>query len=143
MKDMAIGDLRKKLEKAQKEKDAIQLNVEKLENAFKRNCMPPKSNLSFNGLEEFANKPIVEAKSSDEKPKAVRKKDDALIIEDWVSDDEEKDESLPKIGKKIVRPSIVKKEFVKSKQEKTARKTIKNVEHPRKNTHRPRGTQRN
>ncbi|GKA83573.1 reverse transcriptase domain-containing protein [Tanacetum coccineum] len=69
--------------------------------------------------------------SSDLKPKAVRKKDDALIIEDWVSEDEERDESLPKIRKKTVRPSIVKKEFVKSKQEKTARKTVKNDEHPR------------
>ncbi|GJV18894.1 putative ribonuclease H-like domain-containing protein [Tanacetum coccineum] len=41
-----------------------------------------------------------------------------------VSDDEEEDVSQPKIEKKTVMPSIVKKEFVKSKQqEKTARKT--------------------
>nr|GEZ56876.1 retrotransposon Orf1 [Tanacetum cinerariifolium] len=46
--------------------------------------------------------------------------------------------------KKIVRPSIVKKEFVKSKQqEKTARKTVKQVKHPRRNTHIPRGNQKN
>nr|GEX36558.1 hypothetical protein [Tanacetum cinerariifolium] len=35
MKDIAIGELRKKLEKAQKEKDVIQLNVDKLKNASK------------------------------------------------------------------------------------------------------------
>ncbi|GKA40748.1 hypothetical protein Tco_0733341 [Tanacetum coccineum] len=42
-----------------------------------------------------------------------------------VSDDEEEDVSQSKTEKKIVRPSIVKKEFVKSKQQKgTARKTV-------------------
>nr|GEV55669.1 hypothetical protein [Tanacetum cinerariifolium] len=35
MKDITNGDLRKKLEKAQKEKDGIQLTVEKLENESK------------------------------------------------------------------------------------------------------------
>ncbi|GJX40835.1 retrovirus-related pol polyprotein from transposon TNT 1-94 [Tanacetum coccineum] len=92
-------------------------------------------------------KPVVEnskAMSSEEEPKVVRKCDDALSIEEWVSDDEEEDVSQPKIKKKIVRPSIVKKEFVKSKQqEKTARKTVKQVEQHRQNTHSPRGNQRN
>nr|GEW87294.1 putative ribonuclease H-like domain-containing protein [Tanacetum cinerariifolium] len=46
--------------------------------------------------------------------------------------DEEKNVTQPKIEKKIVRPNIVKKEFVKPRQqEKTARKTIKKVEHNR------------
>ncbi|GJV32425.1 ribonuclease H-like domain-containing protein [Tanacetum coccineum] len=92
-------------------------------------------------------KPVVEnskAMSSEEEPKVVRKCDDAPSIEEWVSDDEEEDVSQPKIKKKIVRPSIVKKEFVKSKQqEKTARKTVKQVEQHRQNTHSPRGNQRN
>nr|GEZ24618.1 hypothetical protein [Tanacetum cinerariifolium] len=84
------------------------------------------------------------AKSSKDEPKLVRKNDDVLIIEEWVSDNEEMDVSQPKIEKKIVRPSIVKKEFVKSKQqEKTARKTIKQVGHHRQNTHSPRGNQNN
>ncbi|GKC54059.1 hypothetical protein Tco_1076804, partial [Tanacetum coccineum] len=65
------------------------------------NFMPPTSDLSFTGLDEFVNKPVV-------------------------SDDEEKDVSQPKIEKKTVRPSIVKKEFVKSKQqEKSTRKIVK------------------
>ncbi|GKD46230.1 putative ribonuclease H-like domain-containing protein, partial [Tanacetum coccineum] len=58
---------------------------------------------------EFVNEPVVEnskAMSSEEEPKVVKKNDDFLIIEDWVSD-----------------------QFVKPKQqEKTARKTVKQVE---------------
>ncbi|GJW83017.1 retrovirus-related pol polyprotein from transposon TNT 1-94 [Tanacetum coccineum] len=101
----------------------------------------------FTSLDEFVNKPVVEnykAMSSEEEPKVVRKYDDAPSIEEWVSDDEEEDVSQPKTKKKTVRPSIVKKEFVKSKQqEKTARKTVKQVEQHRQNTHSPRGNQRN
>ncbi|GKE91420.1 hypothetical protein Tco_1572515, partial [Tanacetum coccineum] len=68
------------------------------------NFMPPKPDLSFSGLEEFVNKPIVseptakklvvqtsEAKTSADKPKAVRKNNGAPIIEDWVFDSEEED----------------------------------------------------
>ncbi|GJR68067.1 ribonuclease H-like domain-containing protein [Tanacetum coccineum] len=157
--EITIRELRKKLETVQKEKDGIQLNVDKFEHASKSlnkliecqivdNCkkglgyenynavpppytgnfMPPTPDLSFTGLDEFVNEPIVEncrAMSSEEEPKAVRKNDDAPIIKEWVSDDEEEDVSQPKIEKKTVRPSIVKKEFVKSKQqEKTARKLL-------------------
>ncbi|GKE79550.1 ribonuclease H-like domain-containing protein [Tanacetum coccineum] len=79
-----------------------------------------------------------------EEPKVVKKNDDAPIIKEWVSNDEEEDVSQLKTEKKIVRPSIVKKEFVKSKQqEKTARKIVEQVEQHRKNTHSPRGNQRN
>ncbi|GKA14595.1 hypothetical protein Tco_0694241 [Tanacetum coccineum] len=56
------------------------------------NFMPPKPDLSFTGLDEFANKHVVEnykAISSKEEPKEVRKNDDAPIIEEWVSDSEE------------------------------------------------------
>ncbi|GKA80741.1 retrovirus-related pol polyprotein from transposon TNT 1-94 [Tanacetum coccineum] len=61
-----------------------------------------------------------------EEPKVNRKNDDAPITKKWVSDDEKEDVSQRKTEKKIVRPSVVKKEFVKSKQqEKTARKTVK------------------
>ncbi|GJS05458.1 putative ribonuclease H-like domain-containing protein [Tanacetum coccineum] len=93
------------------------------------NFMPPTPDLSFTGLDKFVNKPVVEnckAMSSEEEPKVVRKNNDAPIIEKWVLDDEEEDVSQPKIEKKIVRSSIVEKEFVISKQqEKTTRKTIK------------------
>nr|GEY13814.1 hypothetical protein [Tanacetum cinerariifolium] len=132
--EIAIRDLRKKLEIDQKEKDEIQLNVVKFEHASK----------SLNKLMDygFVNKHVVEnckAMSSKEEPKIVRKHDDVPIIKELVSDDEEKDVSQPKIEKKTVRPSIVKKEFVKSKQqEKTARKTVKQIENHRQDTHSPR-----
>ncbi|GKF81216.1 hypothetical protein Tco_0239818 [Tanacetum coccineum] len=60
-----------------------------------RNFMPPKPDLSFTGLEEFKNEPVVikpvvikpvvensEAKASEAKPKAVRKNNGAPIIKD-------------------------------------------------------------
>ncbi|GJR52106.1 hypothetical protein Tco_1402627 [Tanacetum coccineum] len=87
-KDIAIRELRKKLEIAQKEKDGIQFNVDKFENASKSlnkliesqivdNCkkvlgynavpppytgnfMPPTPDLSFTSLDVFANKSVVE-----------------------------------------------------------------------------------
>ncbi|GKF05795.1 hypothetical protein Tco_0036463, partial [Tanacetum coccineum] len=88
------------------------------------NFMPPKPNLSFTGLEEFTNKPVVikhvvensEAKASEAKPKAVRKDNGAPIIKDWVSDSEEENVSQTKIEKKTVKPSFVKIDFFKAKQ---------------------------
>nr|GEU74493.1 retrovirus-related Pol polyprotein from transposon TNT 1-94 [Tanacetum cinerariifolium] len=96
---------------------------------YTENFMPPTHDLSFTGLDEFANKHVAEnykSKSSEKETNAVRKNDDALIIEEWVSNNEEENVTQPKIEKKIVRPNIVKKVFVKPKQqEKTARKTVK------------------
>ncbi|GJT40872.1 ribonuclease H-like domain-containing protein [Tanacetum coccineum] len=114
--EITIRELRKKLETVQKEKDGIQLNVDKFEHASKSlnkliecqivdNCkkglvyesynaipplytgnfIPPTIDLSFTGLDEFVNKPVVEnckAMSSEEKPKVVRKCDDAPTIEE-------------------------------------------------------------
>ncbi|GJU97828.1 ribonuclease H-like domain-containing protein [Tanacetum coccineum] len=125
--EITIRELRKKLEIVQKEKDGIQLNVDKFEHAskssnklikcqvvdnFKKglgyenynavpppyigNFMPPTPDLSFTGLDEFVNKPVVEnckAMSSEEQHKVVRKYDDAPSIEEWVSGDEEDDVS--------------------------------------------------
>ncbi|GKA79637.1 ribonuclease H-like domain-containing protein [Tanacetum coccineum] len=99
--------------------------------------------LSFTGLDEFVNKPVVKNKKSDEEvSKVVRKSDDSLIIKDWVSDSEEENVSHTKTKKKTVKPSIAKIEFVKPKQqEKTARKTVKQVKKNRQNTHSLRGNQ--
>ncbi|GKC36721.1 ribonuclease H-like domain-containing protein, partial [Tanacetum coccineum] len=179
-KDIAIRELRKKLKIAQKEKDGIQFNLNKIKNASKSldklidsqivdnykkglgynvvlppytgNFMPPKLDLSFTGLEEFISKPVViksivensEAKANEAKPKAARKNNGAPIIEDWVSDSEEENMSQTKIEKKTSKPSFVKIDFVKAKQtNKTDRKTAKQVEQNRQNTHIPRGNQRN
>ncbi|GJU63146.1 hypothetical protein Tco_1244981 [Tanacetum coccineum] len=87
LREIAITELRWKLDLAQKQKDEIQLTVEMFENSFKSlsklldcqivdkckiglgynavpppytgNFMPPKPDLSFFGLEEFVNEPIV------------------------------------------------------------------------------------
>ncbi|GJS01152.1 hypothetical protein Tco_0317660 [Tanacetum coccineum] len=73
-----------------------------------------------------------------------RKNNGASIIEDWVSNNEENDVPQAKIEKKIFKPSFVKIDFVKAEQtNKTDRKTAKQVEHNRQNTHIPRGNQRN
>ncbi|GJQ92032.1 putative ribonuclease H-like domain-containing protein [Tanacetum coccineum] len=125
---------------------------------LKRNFLPPKHDFSFSGLEEFVNEPIVseptakkfvvetsEAKASADKPKAVRKNNGALIIEDWVFDSEEEDVSQAKKEKKTVKSSFAKIEFVKSKEQvKSLRKTIVNhVNQNRQNTHTFRGNQKN
>nr|GEW99144.1 hypothetical protein [Tanacetum cinerariifolium] len=82
-------------------------------------------------LDEFSNKPVIEnydAKTSETKPKDVRKNNDALIIEEWMLDEEEEEVTQPKIEQKTVKPSIPKIEFVKPKQpEKKVRKTFKHV----------------
>ncbi|GJV30485.1 hypothetical protein Tco_1386933 [Tanacetum coccineum] len=131
--EITIRKLRKKLEKIQKEKDNIQFNVDKFENASKclnkttecqivDNCkkglgyenynadpppyignfMPLTPDLSFTGLDEFVNEPVVEnskAMSSKKEPKVVRKNDDAPIIKELVSDSEEENVSQTKTEK--------------------------------------------
>ncbi|GJT96186.1 ribonuclease H-like domain-containing protein [Tanacetum coccineum] len=111
------------------------------------NFMPPTPDLSFTGLNEFVNEPVVENNkdmSSEEEPKVVTKNDDAPIFEEWMSDSEKENVSQTKTEKKTVKPSIAKIKFVKpKKQEKTTRKTIKQVEKHRQNTHSLRDNQRN
>ncbi|GJX14855.1 putative ribonuclease H-like domain-containing protein [Tanacetum coccineum] len=69
---------------------------------------------------------IAGGKSDVEVSKVVRKSDDSPIIEDWVSDSKEENVSQTKTEKKTVKPSIVNKDFDKSKQQqKTARKIVK------------------
>nr|GEV05426.1 hypothetical protein [Tanacetum cinerariifolium] len=87
------------------------------------NFMPPKD-LSFSGLEEFVNEPIVSEPT-------VKK----FVVEtsEAKANSEDEAESKPKIKKKTVKPSFAKIEFVKFKEKvKSPRKTtVKQV--PRKN----------
>ncbi|GJZ35252.1 putative ribonuclease H-like domain-containing protein [Tanacetum coccineum] len=71
---------------------------------------------------------------SEGEPKKVRENNDAPIIEDWVSDDEEQDESMTKPVKKTVIPTA-------AKIEKPVRKSVRYAEMYR--SQRPRGNQRN
>ncbi|GJW45822.1 retrovirus-related pol polyprotein from transposon TNT 1-94 [Tanacetum coccineum] len=127
--EISIRELRKKLEKIVDncKKGLGYENYNAVPPPCIGNFMPLTPDLSFTGLDEFVNKPVVEnckAMSSEEEPKVVRKNDDAPIIEEWVSDDEKEDVSQPKIEKKTVMSSIVKKEFVKSKQQEKTRNTV-------------------
>ncbi|GJU22153.1 putative ribonuclease H-like domain-containing protein [Tanacetum coccineum] len=72
-------------------------------------------------------------------PKKVRENNDAPIIEDWVSDDEDDDEPNPKVEKKTVIPTATKIEFVKP--ETPVKRSVRYAEMYR--PHRPRGNQRN
>ncbi|GJY77020.1 ribonuclease H-like domain-containing protein [Tanacetum coccineum] len=125
---------------------------------YTRKFMPQKPDLSFSGLEEFMNEPIVmeptvkkpvvetsEAKASADKPKVVRKNFGPPLIKDWISDSEDEAESKPKIKKKTIKPSFAKIEFVKSKEQvKSPRKTtVKQGDQNRLKTLNPRGNQRN
>ncbi|GJS89508.1 putative ribonuclease H-like domain-containing protein [Tanacetum coccineum] len=58
----------------------------------------------------------------EEEPKKARENNDAPIIEDWVSDDEEEVEPIPKVEKKTAIPTATKKESVKP--EKPIRRSI-------------------
>ncbi|GKC80925.1 ribonuclease H-like domain-containing protein [Tanacetum coccineum] len=58
----------------------------------------------------------------EEEPKKARENNDAPIIEDWVSDDEEEVEPIPKVEKKTAIPTATKKESVKT--EKPIRRSV-------------------
>ncbi|GJR60256.1 hypothetical protein Tco_1502418 [Tanacetum coccineum] len=75
----------------------------------------------------------------EEEPKKARENNDAPIIEDWVSDDEEEVEAIPKVEKKTAIPTATKKESVKP--EKPIRRSIRYAEMYRSQG--PRGNQRN
>ncbi|GKC61187.1 hypothetical protein Tco_1088785, partial [Tanacetum coccineum] len=71
---------------------------------------------------------------SEVEPKNVRKNNDAPIIKDWVSDDEEQDKSMSKPAKKTVIPTA-------AKIEKPVKRSVRYAEMYR--SQRPRGNQRN
>ncbi|GJS03737.1 putative ribonuclease H-like domain-containing protein [Tanacetum coccineum] len=72
-------------------------------------------------------------------PKKVRENNDAPIIKDWVSDNEDDDEPNPKVEKKTVIPTATKIEFIKPKT--PVKRSVRYAEMYR--PHRPRGNQRN
>ncbi|GJW99329.1 ribonuclease H-like domain-containing protein [Tanacetum coccineum] len=157
LKEVAITELRRKLKLAQKQKDEIQLTVEKHDNSSKSLSKLIDCQIVDKCKTDFVNKPIVseptvkkpivetsEAKASADKPKAVKKNNGAPIIKDWVSDSEEEDVPQTKKEKKSVKSSFAKIEFVKSKEQvKSPRKTVNHVNQNRQNIHTPRGNQRN
>ncbi|GKF79279.1 hypothetical protein Tco_0234847, partial [Tanacetum coccineum] len=67
--------------------------------------------------------PTTGCDKEEEELKKAREKNDAPIIEDWVSDDENEVEPIPKVEKKTVIPTATKKEFVKP--EKPVRRSVR------------------
>ncbi|GJW20888.1 ribonuclease H-like domain-containing protein [Tanacetum coccineum] len=181
LRDNALTELRKKFEKAEKERDDLKLTLEKFENSSKNlsklldsqvcdkfktgvgfdsqvvdsqvfdsqendryktsegyhavpppytgNFMPPKSDLVLADEDEYVFSESVtsipdvatsEAKTSVSKPKYVSEP----LIEDWISDSEDENETEFKTKQR--KPSFAKVEFVKSKEHvKTPRESVK------------------
>ncbi|GJT29824.1 hypothetical protein Tco_0910099 [Tanacetum coccineum] len=72
----------KTIESLKFQNDQLLKDLKKSELMVLGNFMPPKPDLSFTGLDEFVNEPVVKnykAMSSKEEPKVVKKNDDALI----------------------------------------------------------------
>nr|GEY43011.1 ribonuclease H-like domain-containing protein [Tanacetum cinerariifolium] len=153
LRDNALTELRKKFEKAKKERDDLKLTLEKFENSSKNigklspsytgNFMPSKPDLILGDMDEYVvsesvtSVPVVatnEAKTTESKPKSVS----GPIIEDWVSDSEDENETETKSKQR--KPSFAKVEFVKpNEQVKTPRETVKLEEHNKQAKH-PRKT---
>ncbi|GKB18389.1 hypothetical protein Tco_0852312 [Tanacetum coccineum] len=205
LRDNALTELRKKFEKAKKERDDLKLTLEKFENSSKnlsklldsqicdkfksgvgydsqvfdiqvfdsqvndryktgegyhvvpppyiRNFMPPKPDLVLADKDEYVfsesatsvpSAATSEVKTSVSKPKSISEP----LIEDWISDSENENETESKSGQR--KPSNAKVEFVKSYEHvKSPRESVKKVEnnkqakYPRKNSQSPRGNKRN
>ncbi|GKA70351.1 ribonuclease H-like domain-containing protein [Tanacetum coccineum] len=117
------------------------------------NFMPPKPDLVLTEKDEYVFSKSVtsvpaaatsEVKTSESRPKFVSEP----LIEDWVSDSENKNETGSKSRQR--KPSIAKIEFVKSSEHvKSPREFVKKVEnskqanYPRKNNQSPKGNKRN
>ncbi|GJY04254.1 putative ribonuclease H-like domain-containing protein [Tanacetum coccineum] len=177
LRDNALTELRKKFEKAEKERDDLKLTLEKFGNSSKNlsklleiqendryktsegyhvvphpytgNFMPPKYDLVLadkgkyvisESVTSIPDAAISEAKTSVSEPKS----DGEPLIEDWISNSE--DENETEFKSKQGKPSFAKTEFVKSNEHvKTPRESVKKVEnkkqakYPRKNSQIPRG----
>ncbi|GJW89409.1 putative ribonuclease H-like domain-containing protein [Tanacetum coccineum] len=173
LRDNAITELRKKFEKAKKERDDLKLTLEKFENEvvdsvvnnkyktsegyhaipppYIGNFMPLKPDLVLVGEDEYVfsesvNSVKVASTSEVKTSESEPKSVSEPIIEDWVSDSENEDEIMSKSEQR--KPSNARIKFVKSyKHVKSSRESVKKVEEEakylRKNSQSPRGNKRN
>ncbi|GKE38343.1 hypothetical protein Tco_1461748 [Tanacetum coccineum] len=150
LRDNALIELRKKFEKAKKERDDLKLTLEKFESSsknlsklleiqvsnkfktgvgFDSQVFDSQENDKYKTSEGYhasiTSVPIVAAikvKTSESKPKSFSEP----LIEDWISDSE--DENETKFKSKQRKPSFAKVEFVKSnKNLKSPREFVKKV----------------
>ncbi|GKD19155.1 hypothetical protein Tco_1208313, partial [Tanacetum coccineum] len=154
LRDLDITELKRKLELATKEKDEVQLTVQKFENLSKnlsklldrqimdkcktglgynavpppytRNFIPPKPDLVYHSLDDFVKVNESVSESIVEKPtvETARKENGAPIIEDWVSDSDEENVPKVKTDEMFNKPSFAKINFVKSSEQVKSPKKI-------------------
>ncbi|GKB69551.1 ribonuclease H-like domain-containing protein, partial [Tanacetum coccineum] len=162
IKQYEINTLKTEFEKLKQEKDAIDFKIEKFDK-FSKDLdqllgsqltdkskkgfgysavplphpliynRPKKLDLSYSGLDEFKGYGPENSQKNVE-PKKVRENNDAPIIEEWVSDDEEQDQFKTKPEKKTVI-------LTAAKIEKRVKKSVRYAEMYRSQS--PRGNQRN
>ncbi|GKF56276.1 hypothetical protein Tco_0166616 [Tanacetum coccineum] len=122
-----MGLLRTKLEKIKEEKEGFEFKISKFEKSAKdldqllasQITDKSKKGFGYNAVPSphplILNRPtpLDLSYSGKKNLRNARENNDALIIEDWVSDDEDDVESIPKVEKKTVIPTATKKEFVK------------------------------
>ncbi|GJT77841.1 putative ribonuclease H-like domain-containing protein [Tanacetum coccineum] len=126
LRDNALTELRKKFEKAEKEKDDLKLTLENESVTSIHDAVTSKAKTSVSKL-KFVSKPL---------------------IEDWISDSEYENET--EFKSKQRKPSFAKIKFGKSNEHvKTPRESVKKIKnkkqakYPRKNSQSLRGNQRN
>ncbi|GJX50849.1 putative ribonuclease H-like domain-containing protein [Tanacetum coccineum] len=123
LSDNALIELRKKFEKANKERDDLKLTLEKFENSSKNLSKLLDSQDKYVFSESVTSVPAVttsEVKTSKSKPKAVSEP----LIEDWISDSENENET--EFKSKQRKPSNAIVEFVKSNEHvKSPRESVK------------------
>ncbi|GKE27381.1 ribonuclease H-like domain-containing protein [Tanacetum coccineum] len=146
LRDNALTELRKKFEKAEKERDDLKLTLETFENSSKNLSKLLEIQVSDKfktGVGESITSVLAvitsKVKTSESKPKSASEP----LSEDWISDSE--DENETEFKSKQRKPSFAKVEFFKSNEHvKIPRESIKKVEnnkkakYPRKNSQSPR-----
>ncbi|GJU11949.1 ribonuclease H-like domain-containing protein, partial [Tanacetum coccineum] len=148
LRDNALTELRKKFEKAKKERDDLKLTLEKFKNSSKNLSKlldsqvsdKFKTSVGYDSQVFDSQLQLVKLRLVSLKPKFVSEP----LIEDWISDSKNENETESKSRQR--KHSNAKIEFVKSNEHvKSPMKSVKKVEknkqakYPRKNSQSPRG----
>ncbi|GKA26698.1 ribonuclease H-like domain-containing protein, partial [Tanacetum coccineum] len=123
LSDNALKELRKKFEKAEKERDDLRLSLEKFENSSKNLSKLLEIQVSdkFKTGVGFGSQ-VLDSQVFDRQVNVSEP-----LIEDWISDSEDENETKSKSKQR--KPSFAKVEFVKSdKHVKSSRESVKKVE---------------
>nr|GEX03857.1 hypothetical protein [Tanacetum cinerariifolium] len=148
LRDNALTELRKKLEKAEKEIDEIKITLEKFENSSKtlNKMLDSQVNDKYKTCVGYhAISPPYTGNFIPPKPDLILVDvDDEPLIEDWITNSEDENETESKSKQR--KSSFAKVIFVKTNEQvKTPRESVKKEEHnrqakyPRKNSQSPRG----